>query len=154
MDPIEFPEHGRMSSIRMHLCHYRIQLPMAAAAKYQALTELVLFTASFEKDEPGGTVGAHSASSCPHAALGCVNSISSIPMACPSYCSAQKLLKFFKLTLQTLDVRAPNLRLLDLDHCFDEHNHVNEVARISAKRLEKIGMRDLARGCRNPTRYR
>ncbi|KAF8673787.1 hypothetical protein HU200_048542 [Digitaria exilis] len=52
---VVLPSHGRMASIEMGPSCYRLELPVAATAMYEALTELKLSHVSLDEDAPGSS---------------------------------------------------------------------------------------------------
>ncbi|CAM0146488.1 unnamed protein product [Urochloa decumbens] len=131
---VVLPSHGSTASISMDLSDYWLQLPVAAAAKYEALTELELSKALFISEEAPGELVIRSE-------------------------TLEELKLFNAKALRTLDVAAPSLRVLKLDHCFhgtqsfDGSAHVGtkKLARIAAPtpRLEEIAIHHVP-GCRRP----
>jgi hypothetical protein len=115
-----------MASITMHLSSYRILLPAAAAgddAKYEALTELDLSGAAFDEDAPGGggrTLGGFVSSCCPRLRKLDI----CFPKGLPQLVIRSETLEELRLSqadgLRTLDVAAPSLRVLKLEHCFHD----------------------------------
>ena len=147
---VVLPDRGRMASIEMFLpsC-YSFQLPVAASAKYEALTDLTLCSASFfdgESSAGGGrTLGDFvSSSCCPRLRKLEISSIKGLAQL--AICS--QTLERFELEsandLRVLDVTAPNLRVLELhDCCFGDES--NNKIRIVSSRLQEIRIRHESR---------
>ncbi|GJN08617.1 hypothetical protein PR202_ga26557 [Eleusine coracana subsp. coracana] len=112
------PVHGRMSSIRMQLRYYRLQLPVASTAKYEALTELVLSVAFFDEadEEPGGgrTLGDFVSSCCSRLRKLGIHYPEGLRQLVLRTGSLEELELNFVCDMQTLDVTAPSLRVLKL----------------------------------------
>lgn len=136
---VEMPRHGKMSSIIMRLGCHRLQLPVAATAKYEALTELALFSASFDDDEEldGGvrSVGTFVSSCCPRLRKLHVDNPEGMGHLVLRSEALEELSLTFTEDMETLDVLAPSLRVLKLDHCFNV-----SVVEVSANRLEEVGV--------------
>ncbi|CAN6290187.1 unnamed protein product [Urochloa humidicola] len=148
---IVLPSHGRVASITLDLAHYRFQLPVAALARYEALTELNLYGVWFdEAAAPGGgrTLGDFVSSCCP--CLRNLDVMSPIGLAQLVIRSEtlEELELFLADDLHTLDVAAPRLCVLKLRLCFgniqrlsgNDHAISKRLARIAAPtpRLEEI----------------
>ncbi|CAL4938301.1 unnamed protein product [Urochloa decumbens] len=135
------------------------------AAKYEALTELELSKALFISEEaPGGgcTLGDFVSSCCPRLRKLEVWSPRGLPELVIRSETLEELKLFNAKALNMLDVAAPSLRVLKLDHCFhgtqsfvgfDGSAHVGtkKLARIAAPtpRLEEIAIHHVP-GCRRP----
>ncbi|GJN04203.1 hypothetical protein PR202_ga21728 [Eleusine coracana subsp. coracana] len=118
-----------------------LQLPALATASYEALTELYLYSPSFSEEGP--VLGDFVTS--------CCHSLRRLSISCPKALfqlvlrseALQELEIYWAFDMRTLDVTAPNLRVVRLDLCF-RHNPIqmvindNKVARIVAPRLEVI----------------
>ncbi|CAL4929858.1 unnamed protein product [Urochloa decumbens] len=160
---IVLPSHGRVASIMLELSRRLFQLPVAAAARYEALTELMLYGAWFdEAAAPGGgrTLGDFVSSCCP-----CLRNLDIMsPIGLPQLVIRSETLEvlelFFADDLHTLDVAAPSLCVLKLNLCFrdilglsgnKDHAISKKVARIAAPtpRLEEIEV-DYFSGSRRP----
>ncbi|CAD6210245.1 unnamed protein product [Miscanthus lutarioriparius] len=147
---VVLPDRGRMTSIEMFLpsC-YSFQLPVAASAKYEALTDLTLCSASFfdgESSAGGGrTLGDFvSSSCCPRLRKLEISSIKGLAQLA----IRSETLERFELEsandLRVLDVTAPNLRVLELhDDCFDDES--NNKIRIVSFRLQETRIRHESR---------
>ncbi|RCV45848.1 hypothetical protein SETIT_9G486400v2 [Setaria italica] len=149
---VVMPSHGRMASIEMHLSRRTFQLPVAAAARYEALTELVLCSASFDEAAAaaggGRTLGDFVSSCCPRLRKLEVMSPRGLPQLVIRSETLQELTLVWAGDLHMLDVAAPSLLVLKLD-C--EHVISKKVARIAAPtpRLEEIAIHYLP-GRRRP----
>ncbi|TVU06482.1 hypothetical protein EJB05_49701 [Eragrostis curvula] len=136
---IKMPGHGRMSFVKLRLGYYRLQLPMVATAKYEALTELALYSTTFDEDEeePSGarttTLGNFVSTCCPRLRkleIWCPDGLRQLVLRTEAL---QKLRLYCADDLETLDVVAPNLRVLQLACCIE-----GSVVKVSAKRLEEV----------------
>jgi hypothetical protein len=130
-----------------------LQLPASggcASAKYEALTELTLYSASFfddgESSSPGGgrTLGDFvSSSCCPRLRKLEIFSLKGLVQL--AICS--ETLERFGLgsakDLRVVDVTAPNLRVLELEYCFGDGSDDDEEVtfRFASSRMQEIGIR-------------
>ncbi|KAL6649506.1 hypothetical protein ACP70R_013730 [Stipagrostis hirtigluma subsp. patula] len=137
----------------MYVTDYGLRLP--AAAKYEALTELTLLGASFggEAANGGRALGDFvSSSCCPRLRKLRVSFPVGLPQLVLRAEALEELDLYFAQDLQTLDVTAPNLRVLKLKHCFyngpDDHDE-DKAIRIVAPRLEEIAVHN-DQTCRRP----
>ncbi|TVU04614.1 hypothetical protein EJB05_47737, partial [Eragrostis curvula] len=141
---VELPSHGRATSILLSLSrHSRVQLPAAAAASYQALTELRLVAPLLSEEVAGGTLGDFVTSCCP-----CLRRLSLMrPKGLPQLVLRSEVLEDLDITwandLRMLDVAAPNLRIVSLKYCFhnitsSEEDDASKVARIVAPRIQEF----------------
>ncbi|RLN30056.1 hypothetical protein C2845_PM05G17720 [Panicum miliaceum] len=131
---IVLPDQGRMTSLTLLMSRWswRLQLPAAADARYEALTDLSLSCMTFSG--AGRTLGDFVSSCCPRLRkLGISGSKGLTQLAFRSE-ALQKLKLCHVEGLRVLDVTAPNLRVLKLDYA------VGEVLRIAAPRLQEIGI--------------
>ncbi|KAL6644399.1 hypothetical protein ACP70R_016007 [Stipagrostis hirtigluma subsp. patula] len=149
---VEFPSHCRAESIWLSLSKKHIlRLPSSAAATYEALTQLCLFSARFAGE--GRTLGDLVTSCCPR-----LRKLSIIgPVGLPQLVLRAEELQTLSIDgawdLRTLDVTAPSLRSVKLGHSFhnplsfgaDDDDAMSKVARIMAPRLEEISMRNFNR---------
>ncbi|KAF8718402.1 hypothetical protein HU200_025386 [Digitaria exilis] len=145
-----------MASISMHLSEYdTLRLPVPGAARYDALTELMLDGGKFE--EAGGrTLGDFVSCCCPRLRKLDISSPTGLPQLVIRSETLEELSLFLAEDLRTLDVRAPSMRVLMLQFCFAELESfdtdgqvTNNVARIVAPKLEEIKMRNFG-GRRRP----
>ncbi|KAK3150905.1 hypothetical protein QOZ80_3AG0239240 [Eleusine coracana subsp. coracana] len=134
------PGHGKMSSIIMRLYGYRLQLPIAATAKYEALTELTIIMASFDEEELGGvrSLGDFVSSCCPRLRKLEIKYPKGLGQLVLRTEALGELNLYFTKDLRTLEVMAPNLSVLKLVNCFDV-----SVVKVSANRLEEVGVQQL-----------
>ncbi|TVU06703.1 hypothetical protein EJB05_49928, partial [Eragrostis curvula] len=141
---IKMPGHGRMSCVRLQLGYYMLQLPVAATAKYEALTELALYSTTFdeEEEEHGGvrttTLGDFVSTCCPRLRkleIWCPDGLRQLVLRTEAL---QKLKLYCADDLETLDVAAPNLRVLQLACCTE-----GSVVKVSANRLEEVEVQHL-----------
>ncbi|KAL6660987.1 hypothetical protein ACP70R_000371 [Stipagrostis hirtigluma subsp. patula] len=152
---IEFPSHCRADTIWLSLSKKHIlRLPSSAAARYEALTELCLYSARFagEASGEGRTLGDLVTSCCPR--LRKLSIIS--PVGLPQLVLRAEELQTLSIDgawdLRTLDVTAPSLRSVKLGLSFhnplsfgdDDDDAMSKVARIMAPRLEEISMRNFS----------
>ncbi|KAL6649507.1 hypothetical protein ACP70R_013731 [Stipagrostis hirtigluma subsp. patula] len=155
---IELPGQARMASIWMDLSRNRLRLPTAAAAaEYEALTELALYGVWFDDEEAAGgglSLGDFVSSCCPRLRKLVLRPRTLLQLVIRAE-ALQELHIFSAWDLRKLDVTAPNLRVLTLNFCFDQRfsgdgEHSNQgVVRITSQRLEEITMQNRPR-CRRP----
>ncbi|GJN24421.1 hypothetical protein PR202_gb12159 [Eleusine coracana subsp. coracana] len=140
---VELPSHGRAASTFLHLPYYRFRFPAAAESRYQALTDLMLSSLSFDEDAGGSTLRDFVACSCPRLRRLLVCN----PQGLRQLVLRSKVLEEFTISvamdLQFLDVAAPNLRVIDLYSCFGRlqvqpGSNDDKLVRIAAPKLEKI----------------
>nr|CAB3496633.1 unnamed protein product [Digitaria exilis] len=147
---LELPSHGRTRSIQLDPSGSCLRLPQPAASMYEALAELVLDSARLGDDV---LLGDFVSSCCPRLRKLAIGSPLDLRELVLRVDALQELRLSRAEDLRTLDVTAPNLRVLwlDLDRCFphgapgnDGGVSGNRVAccRVVAPRLQVIGMRD------------
>nr|CAB3500254.1 unnamed protein product [Digitaria exilis] len=148
---VELPSHVITASISLHLPHYRLRLP--AAARYEALTNLEL---SGPLDEEGGsTLGDFVASCCPRLRQLDVMGAKGLRQLVLRSDALEVLDISTATDLQTLEVVAPNLRVVRVSMCFLFQHVVpagsgndavamddNKLVRIAAPKLEEIRSMD------------
>ncbi|KAF8718398.1 hypothetical protein HU200_025382 [Digitaria exilis] len=140
---LELPSHGRTRSIQLDLSGMRLRFPPPpAASMYEALAELALDSAR---------LGDFVSSCCRRLRKLAIGSPLDLRELVLRVDALQELRLSRAEDLRTLDVTAPNLRVLWLDRCFphgapgsDGGVSGNRVAccRVVAPRLQVIGMRD------------
>ncbi|GJN30739.1 hypothetical protein PR202_gb19073 [Eleusine coracana subsp. coracana] len=131
-----------VESLNIDLPYYyheksKIKIPMAATAKYEALTELSLFAASFDEEELGGvrTLGDFVSSCCPRLRKLDIQLPERLQQLVLHTESLEELNLYCVEDLRTLDVTAPNLRVLKLKLACCLHE---SAVKVSAKRLEEV----------------
>ncbi|CAL4929855.1 unnamed protein product [Urochloa decumbens] len=147
------PSHGRMASVSLNLSQHDIfRLPVAAAARYEALTELSLCGPSFDEvAAPGGgrTLGDFVSSCCPRLRKLDICAPTGMPQLVIRSDTLEDLRLLLAEDLRMLDVTAPSMRVLKLQLCFqsptpledsEDEQVTNNLVRIAAPRLEEIGM--------------
>ncbi|KAL6660986.1 hypothetical protein ACP70R_000370 [Stipagrostis hirtigluma subsp. patula] len=150
-EDVELPAVGVPARIRLDLSDRRLRLPAAAAATYGALTELEIFSVTFVEEASGvgrATLGDFVSSCCPRLRKLWIVGPVGLHRLVLRADELQELRLSSAHDLQTLDVTAPNLRVVKLVFCFlDPSSDVfnKKVARIKAPRLEHIGMRNFRR---------
>ncbi|KAL6644398.1 hypothetical protein ACP70R_016006 [Stipagrostis hirtigluma subsp. patula] len=151
-EDVELPTVGGPARISLYLSDRRLRLPAAAAATYGALTELEVFSVTFGEEASGEgrtTLGDFVSSCCPRLRkLRIVGPVGLRWLVLRAE-ELQELRLSSALDLETLDVTAPNLRVVKLVFCFyDPKSGIvvnNKVARIKAPRLEHIGVHNFHR---------
>ncbi|KAF8673788.1 hypothetical protein HU200_048543 [Digitaria exilis] len=143
---VVLPDHGRMTYMKLSLSRQNMfQLPVAAGAKYEALTVLRLWRATFFGAGPrlGDDVllGDFVSSCCPRLRKLAIGSPLDLRELVLRVDALQELRLSRAEDLRTLDVTAPNLRVLWLDLDRVSGNRV-ACCRVVAPRLQVIGMRD------------
>nr|CAB3501554.1 unnamed protein product [Digitaria exilis] len=137
---VVLPDSGRIISIKLYLpCRNRLQLPVAAGAKYEALTELRLWRATFYGAVR--TLGDFVSSCCPCLRKLEIFSPKGLPLLVLRFKTLQELSLYSAEDLRILDVTAPNLVVFKLENCFgDDGGDGDELVRIAAPRLQEIAI--------------
>ncbi|KAL6845336.1 hypothetical protein ACP4OV_024831 [Aristida adscensionis] len=148
---VELPSHGRPTSISLDLRSHRLLIaPPAAAARYESLTELRLHVTRIgAEDDDGRGFGDFVSSCCPRLRRLAVSYPGGLRRLVLRVEALEELELAWPPDLGTLDVAAPNLRVLKLSdisrHCWlpiglDSAVNVAKAGRITAPRLQEIGM--------------
>ncbi|GJM91025.1 hypothetical protein PR202_ga07360 [Eleusine coracana subsp. coracana] len=117
---VELPSHGRAASVWLNFpALARLRLPTTAAT-YDALTKLTLVDAWFDEVAPGGgrSLGSFVSACCPRLRVLNVGWPHGLRHLALRTDSLEELDLSGAYDLETLDVDAPNLRLLSVHWCF------------------------------------
>ncbi|GJN15516.1 hypothetical protein PR202_gb02437 [Eleusine coracana subsp. coracana] len=136
---IELPSHGRATSLSLDLATRRLKLPDAFTARYEALTELKLWSVSFREEIPGHTLSDFLTSCCPRLRRLQIGGAKGLVKLVFRADALEDLYIFYNPDQQMVDVTAPNLRAVHINSAFRISHVNNEVVRIMAPKLEEIG---------------
>ncbi|KAL6858677.1 hypothetical protein ACP4OV_017679 [Aristida adscensionis] len=148
------PGLGVPARIKLILSQRRLRLPPPPAVRYGALTELELFATRFGEEASGEgrtALGDFVSSCCPSLRKLSVIYCRGLPQLVLRAEALQELHLSGAWDLSTLDVQAPDLRVLRVENCFyDPTEELDDIgkkklARIKAPRLEEIAMRSYHR---------
>ncbi|GJN04239.1 hypothetical protein PR202_ga21765 [Eleusine coracana subsp. coracana] len=141
---VELPIHGgRATSISLSLSNHRLRLPSATSATYEALTKLTLDSLWFTDDGMSTLLGDFVMSCCPRLRRLVISSVTGLTELVLRTEVLEELDISYMDDLQTLDVVAPNLRVITLGFfhisLFSRNiNLDNMMIRIVAPRLEEF----------------